>query len=111
MNLLRDSIFGLVARFLTGDRILSYTDEGVKFDKAASEDSSGPNEEIFHDKNVLKNDMELNTATNAERSNSISSNKNTADEIIIVDWYSSDDPENPQNWTNLKRYSIGLFIW
>lgn len=36
--------------------------------------------------------------------------KRTADGAILVDWYYSDDPENPQNWTNLKRFGITTII-
>ncbi len=34
----------------------------------------------------------------------------TEDGNILVDWYTTDDPENPQNWSNLKRGSIALII-
>jgi DHA1 family multidrug resistance protein-like MFS transporter len=29
--------------------------------------------------------------------------KKTTDGIILVDWYTTDDPANPQNWTSKKR--------
>lgn len=34
----------------------------------------------------------------------------TADGNILVDWYTTDDPANPQNWSNLKRGSVALVI-
>ncbi|KAL8638978.1 MAG: hypothetical protein Q9226_008937, partial [Calogaya cf. arnoldii] len=34
----------------------------------------------------------------------------TEDGYILVDWYTTDDPENPQNWSNLKRGFIALII-
>ncbi|GJN67109.1 cycloheximide resistance protein [Purpureocillium lilacinum] len=34
----------------------------------------------------------------------------TKDGAILVDWYYSDDAENPHNWTNKKRTYIGLVI-
>lgn len=34
----------------------------------------------------------------------------TADGNILVDWYTTDDPANPQNWSNLKRGSVALII-
>lgn len=34
----------------------------------------------------------------------------TADGNILVDWYTRDDPANPQNWSNLKRGSVALII-
>ena len=34
----------------------------------------------------------------------------TADGNILVDWYTTDDPANPQNWTNRKRFFVTLII-
>ncbi|GKT45740.1 trehalase [Colletotrichum spaethianum] len=36
--------------------------------------------------------------------------KKTKDGVILVDWYFSDDVENPQNWTNSKRGLITAII-
>ncbi|PTB53512.1 hypothetical protein M431DRAFT_556789 [Trichoderma harzianum CBS 226.95] len=33
----------------------------------------------------------------------------TADGVVLVDWYTTDDPANPQNWSLLKRYFV-LFV-
>jgi DHA1 family multidrug resistance protein-like MFS transporter len=35
----------------------------------------------------------------------------TADGIILVDWYSTDDPANPQNWSSGKKAFVALQIW
>jgi DHA1 family multidrug resistance protein-like MFS transporter len=34
----------------------------------------------------------------------------TADGHILVDWYTTDDPANPQNWSNNKRLFISFII-
>lgn len=34
----------------------------------------------------------------------------TADGNILVDWYTTDDPANPQNWSNVKRGFVALQI-
>lgn len=34
----------------------------------------------------------------------------TSDGTILVDWYSTDDPANPQNWSNTKRGFVALII-
>lgn len=34
----------------------------------------------------------------------------TADGNILVDWYTTDDPANPQNWSKLKRGLIAFLI-
>ncbi|KAI0879443.1 major facilitator superfamily transporter [Hypoxylon argillaceum] len=36
--------------------------------------------------------------------------RRTADRTILVDWYSTDDPENPRNWTNLRRVLVALIL-
>ncbi|KAJ8104569.1 hypothetical protein ONZ43_g7786 [Nemania bipapillata] len=34
----------------------------------------------------------------------------TADGTVLVDWYSTDDPDNPRNWTNLRRIFVALIL-
>ncbi len=34
----------------------------------------------------------------------------TSDANILVDWYTTDDPANPQNWSNYKKHSISAII-
>lgn len=34
----------------------------------------------------------------------------TSDGNILVDWYTTDDPANPQNWSNNKRLAVSLII-
>jgi DHA1 family multidrug resistance protein-like MFS transporter len=34
----------------------------------------------------------------------------TADGVVLVDWYTTDDPANPQNWSNGKRFVVSLII-
>ena len=33
------------------------------------------------------------------------------DGTILVDWYDTDDPENPQNWSRRKKYFVTFQIW
>lgn len=35
----------------------------------------------------------------------------TSDGTILVDWYTTDDPENPQNWSNKKKGLVVLQIY
>lgn len=39
----------------------------------------------------------------------------TNDGLILVDWYTTDDPENPRNWSSLKKsyivFVICLYTW
>ena len=34
----------------------------------------------------------------------------TSDGIILVDWYTTDDPANPQNWSSWKKVYVCLLI-
>ncbi|TVY86920.1 Benomyl/methotrexate resistance protein, partial [Lachnellula willkommii] len=34
----------------------------------------------------------------------------TSDGTVLVDWYTTDDPENPQNWSDKKRFVVSLII-
>jgi MFS transporter, DHA1 family, multidrug resistance protein len=34
----------------------------------------------------------------------------TADGVVLVDWYTTDDPANPQNWSSLKKSFIVFVI-
>jgi DHA1 family multidrug resistance protein-like MFS transporter len=36
--------------------------------------------------------------------------RKTKDGAILVDWYYTDDPENPQNWTNLRRAMLTIIV-
>ena len=36
--------------------------------------------------------------------------KKTADGIILVDWYTTDDPANPQNWSRGKRILVTFLL-
>lgn len=36
--------------------------------------------------------------------------RKTKDGAILVDWYYTDDPENPHNWSNLRRASVTTLI-
>ena len=36
--------------------------------------------------------------------------KRTKDGVVLVDWYYTDDPENPHNWSNTKRALIATII-
>lgn len=35
----------------------------------------------------------------------------TVDGIILVDWYTTDDPANPQNWVASKKAGVAALIW
>ncbi|KAH8804713.1 multidrug transporter [Xylogone sp. PMI_703] len=54
-------------------------------------------------------EVEAELAIARTKSRSLAPRK-TADGNILVDWYKTDDPENPQNWSNGKRFVVSLII-
>lgn len=59
-------------------------------------------------------EIEAELAIEREHTRSIVPQR-TADGYVLVDWYTSDDQANPQNWSNGKRFVvafvIGLYTW
>ncbi|KUL89018.1 hypothetical protein ZTR_06002 [Talaromyces verruculosus] len=51
-----------------------------------------------------------NEESRAARAQPIAPTK-TSDGTILVDWYTSDDPENPQNWSSTKKALVVLQIY
>jgi MFS transporter, DHA1 family, multidrug resistance protein len=35
----------------------------------------------------------------------------TTDGVTLVDWYTTDDPANPQNWSSMKKAYVGFLIF
>ncbi|KAL9628316.1 MAG: hypothetical protein Q9204_005968 [Flavoplaca sp. TL-2023a] len=55
--------------------------------------------------------LQINREPSLQRSKSIPlAPTKTADGEILVDWYTTDDPANPQNWSNRKRGFVALII-
>ena len=54
-------------------------------------------------------DVEMQQAVEREKSRTIVPTK-TSDGIILVDWYTTDDPANPQNWSTGKKIYVCALI-
>lgn len=55
--------------------------------------------------------LEADEIHEAERTKSVPIvPRKTKDGAILVDWYYSDDPENPQNWSNTRRFFVAFVI-
>jgi len=56
--------------------------------------------------------LEAETQEAAERQHSnIIAPERTSDGVILVDWYTTDDPANPQNWNSWKKAWVGFVIF
>ncbi|RMZ89128.1 hypothetical protein DV736_g3649, partial [Chaetothyriales sp. CBS 134916] len=69
------------------------------------------------EKVVTRADLEA-AYTNATRQETIKTQpsraivpEKTSDGVVLVDWYTTDDPENPQNWSSDKKRVVILQIY
>jgi MFS transporter, DHA1 family, multidrug resistance protein len=75
---------------------------------ARGQSSFSSDEEIHHGLNDIETSTQSHTV---ERVKSIPVvPKRTKDGAILVDWYYTDDPMNPHNWSNRKRFAVSLII-
>ena len=106
---LRDSTFGHAVRLITGYRTLRYHEDSPDFDfhKYISKPETAIERIQSYEKQGGEEDVESVHPTNGRPAIPLT----TPNSTIIVDWYGDDDPENPQNWSNFKKYFVGLLIW
>lgn len=88
----RDSICGQIVRVLFKGRLL-YADERHDFQVPSFEEKSFA--KISHG----------DTSDDTERGSEARETK-----IAIVDWYSADDSDNPQNWSTQKKVFVSSLI-
>lgn len=107
---LRDSAFGYASRQIVGSRTLCYPDEASHFDplKYFSKSKSALDEIAVIERRSKEQDVQSSSITINGTALRLPT---TPDIVTIVDWYGDDDPENPQNWSNFKKYFVGLLIW
>ncbi|KAJ6783443.1 hypothetical protein PWT90_01690 [Aphanocladium album] len=136
LDLIREAPLGQAIRLLSGNKLLQYPEERPGFqlppeyletlsqnEKSASSqtlteestpsvadqsDSSESlkNEEASYNDDTVEAQRQLALART--KSAPIAPQK-TADGIVLVDWYTTDDPANPQNWSTSKRYFV-IFV-
>ncbi|KAL8931380.1 MAG: hypothetical protein Q9216_007220, partial [Gyalolechia sp. 2 TL-2023] len=126
-DLFREAPIGQIIRFATGNKYFQYPEEKPDFQLPETY-SSIIQEKPSHTPDTSDSDSEqalerekssngdLETApTQGElpleptKSVPVAPTK-TADGTILVDWYTTDDPANPQNWSRGKRAFVALQI-
>jgi DHA1 family multidrug resistance protein-like MFS transporter len=132
---IRDAPFGQLMRLLSTNRVFQYPEEKSDFklpdawlesmNSSADVQSSASSTSTTPDK-----PQPLNTGANGEHldvgavvatdiegavlEKAVTQPiqpKRTEDGIILVDWYVTDDPANPHNWSNLRRSLLGSLIF
>lgn len=135
-DLMREAPIGQIIRFITRNKYLQYPEEKPGFElpdayrnvlegkPSPSESDSNltpPSQDVEKEKSSLEvpHRKDLETAESLEAENELALERTktipiapqkTSDGYILVDWYSTDDPANPQNWSNLKRGLVALLI-
>lgn len=135
-DLMREAAFGQVVRWLSGNHLFQYPEDRADFqlppqyqilldnEKAGreSEDSNLEKENLSripsrdetipysHERFDVEQQLEI------ERTKSLSIvPKKTNDGIILVDWYTTDDQDNPLNWSSRKRafviFLLCFYTW
>ncbi|KAL5332561.1 benomyl/methotrexate resistance protein [Aspergillus crustosus] len=121
LDIIRDSPAGQVLRLVSKGKIGPYVEETAGFEHpfypkpatttaTAADDNDSDNDEspgIPDERSVSQDTV---TVTGEEEGPKPIEPVLTADNTILVDWYTTDDPENPQNWSETKKLVIGLLI-
>ena len=121
-DLLREAPLGQIIRYFTRNRVLLYPEERPDFELPKSYTNSTPPDTLANvsgsttphvaDDHNLEWQL-MNTGYQAERMASIPvaiTPSRLKDGTILVDWYTTDDPENPQAWTASKKAFVALQI-
>ncbi|RBQ77192.1 hypothetical protein FVER14953_20031 [Fusarium verticillioides] len=123
---IRDAPLGQILRFATKNHLFKYPEEHPEFELPAAWNhilNSTDLRTAFHtgtdtpstivnptsDQNTIEGlDLEAK-GQDTDRPTRATPNV-TENGVILVDWYSYQDPDNPQNWSNLRRALIELII-
>ncbi|KAJ4123581.1 hypothetical protein NW765_006605 [Fusarium oxysporum] len=123
---IRDAPLGQIIRFVTKNRLFKYPEEHPEFELPAAWNQLLSNADHGYachtgtetpstivnptaDQNTIEG---LDIESKALDTDGITDAAPNATEngVILVDWYSDQDPANPQNWSNLRRALVGLII-
>ena len=126
-DLFRETGAGRCIRYISGGKFLQYPDEKPGFqipwgkdiaigkltpdeshiETGSPERATGMGETNNHSSKDF--DIEQANAMDQTTSNTITP-KRREDGIILVDWYSTDDADNPLNWSSSKKLVVSLNI-
>lgn len=132
MEFIRDTPFGQLVRWLSGNRLFLFPEERPGFivpttffvdgaveskvgtagagDGDQSDSSHASNSANFTFLSPNTADNEMTPDIEKARGNS-ATNPEVLNDAILVGWYSPEDSDNPQNWSRLKKLLVALQIW
>lgn len=129
-DLFRETIFGHMVRCVSRNKVFNYPEEDPDFhlpesyhhpdslltDQNSPEspqlpDASHPGsaEKTGEDSDAL--DRAHSNVTLSEKTSRPIAPTVSKDGTILVDWYSTDDPANPQNWSSWKKVFVAFQLW
>ncbi|RDW67539.1 hypothetical protein BP6252_08935 [Coleophoma cylindrospora] len=116
-DFIRDTTFGQVARYALGGRLFKFPEEKPGFQlpgdhRRTSEDSSTTPKLI---RNCDSSSYPLDSSgrpriTAQQPSSGLVVPALASEKIILVDWYTSTDPQNPRNWSTLKKSIVYIQV-
>ena len=98
MDLFRDTAFGRLTNLVTGGKLFAYDDGNHPFTKQFSSESS-LNDDHQHPGAKEGQTLEPATLHDPEKSS----------DRLLVEW-SSNDPQNPRNWSTPKKLFVTFLI-
>ncbi|KAF2173275.1 hypothetical protein M409DRAFT_62830 [Zasmidium cellare ATCC 36951] len=113
-DILRDSTFGQIVRLVSSTRYCRYLEESTDFVLPSKYDYSRRKAS-----DVAIEDQKENNDGSEVDENSNQKSKEDEEDVVIVDWYSENDPENPHNWSRTRKawttfvivlYTFAMFI-
>ena len=117
MDLLRDSAGGFFVRFITNSKILQYEEDLPGFHLPDVYPGTRPDvSNTFPECSSLSTTEKLEdsakkfTSSEQEQQFAKIMFNITSDGIILVDWYTVDDPANSQNWSFRKKCFVAFQI-
>jgi len=130
-DVLRDAPLGQIVRYLSGDKLFLYPEERPDFvlpptytqtftpgDSTAVSTPVGlstPEERLPNEEPAAQPIQPSRSHPDPEKLEKLESTPIVPDHLkdgtILVDWYTTDDPANPQNWSTRKKGFVALQIW
>ena len=130
-ELFRETPFGHTLRLFTGNKVFQYPEERTYFElpagysisdgfstshgdvhpsQGAYSPSPGIDEKIEGHDRAKSAEAFHDSPPSSEKFHAIVPSV-SEDGTILVTWYSSDDPANPQNWPGKKKAFVAMQIW
>ncbi|KAG5660904.1 hypothetical protein KAF25_002547 [Fusarium avenaceum] len=127
-ELIRDTIFSHTLRLMTGGKVFKYPEEEdsslwkkyVHTEKSANMAKYGqvqpPEDSEQQARESQTRSSSSSTVVPSRRSEGVNGasghpiDKEKGKDVYVVDWYGPDDPENPRNWSRIKRFFVTFEI-